>query len=87
MFGALRGLFGDGDFGEEESKDDGGYVEEHVDGSGRHIRKEVHEGNGWKSVSISSDSPLGVGGNGDMGDSLGEAIAQMLGQAMAAADA
>lgn len=67
ILSSLKGLFG-----EEEDKTDGGYVEEHVDAQGRHIRKEVHEGNGWKSVSITSDAPLG--GSGDFGDVIGEAI-------------
>ena len=34
------------------------YVEELVDKEGNHLRKEVHQGPGFKTVEISSDKPI-----------------------------
>jgi hypothetical protein len=50
-------LMGEPEDGEEEPED---YVEEKTTADGQHIRKEVHQGNGFKSVRITSD-----GGSGD----------------------
>lgn len=56
-----------------------GYVEERLDAKGNHIRKEVHKGDGWESVSITSESsgPVEIG---EMGD-IGGMIAMMMQQA------
>jgi len=61
-------------FDEEDHPD--GYVEERLDARGNHFRKEVHKGDGWESVSISSSSaePMDLG---EMGD-IGGLIAQMM---------
>lgn len=42
-------------YGEQEPTD---YVEEMVDMAGHHMRKEVHQGQGFKTIEISSDEPL-----------------------------
>ena len=48
---------------------DGDYVEELVDSEGHHTRKEVHTGQGYKTVTITSDTPL----------ALNEVLSQMFG--------
>ena len=42
-------------YAEQEPTD---YVEEMVDKAGHHMRKEVHQGKGFKTIEISSDEPL-----------------------------
>ena len=56
------------------------YAEEYTDKGGNHIRKEVHSGDGWKSVSYSSSGGMaGVSGMGASpfggGDMMGDLIA------------
>ena len=70
--GGIKSMFDAGDHHD-------GYVEEKVDAKGNRIRKEVHKGDGWESVSISSESsgPLEIG---EMGD-IGGMIAMMMQQA------
>jgi hypothetical protein len=62
--------------GGEEPED---YVEEVTDKAGHHMRKEVHQGNGFKSVEISSDTPIT---DAEIGNIIGEMIAQQMAQDM-----
>ena len=77
----IPGIFTDDD--EFAGVDD--YAEEYTDKDGNHIRKEVHSGNGWKSVEYSSTSTGGIGGaiGGSPfggGDIMGDLIAQVMAQ-------
>ena len=37
------------------------YVEERVDAQGHHTRKEVHRGDGWETIEITTDGDIDVG--------------------------
>lgn len=70
--GSLGGAFGK-IMGEDEDMDGvDDYVVESVDKEGNHMRKEVHKGDGWESVSItnsggSGSGSFGMGGGGMAG--------------------
>ena len=67
MGGGLPSVFTDDD--EFAGVDD--YAEEYTDKNGNHVHKEVHKGDGWTSVSYSSDGGGAMGGGDPFGDTFG----------------
>ena len=64
---------------DDEFEGVGDYAEEYTDKDGNHIRKEVHSGDGWKSIEISSSGGgagmVGMPGMGGGPDIMGDLIA------------
>ena len=81
--GKVPGIFTDD--AEFEGVDD--YVEEYTDKEGNHMRKEVHKGDGWGTVQITSDaggSMIQMGGGADpFGDGDFMGVGDLLGAMMA----
>lgn len=72
--GGIGGIIGDSS--EFDDVDD--YVEEYTDKGGNHMRKEVHKGDGWETISISKDDS-----EGDGDPFGGDFMAELLGAIMA----
>lgn len=51
------------------------YVEEILDKNGNHMRKEVHQGPGFKTVEITSDNPMT---DADIGNIIQDLIMQSM---------
>lgn len=68
-----------------DNKKEGDFVEESDTDDGRHVRKEVHQGPGFKTVRITTSGgvPGGPPGMGGRGPSLMQAMMQDMMQQMA----
>lgn len=74
----MGGLFG---FDDDDDELDDGYVEESMDKDGNTMRKEVHSGPGWTSVSYSSSGGVrGPGGPSPIDDIMDGMLAAIMQQ-------